>query len=139
MYRTNHLGMRPSLSITDDQIKQALSGKEVVIDITTTGRRSRVPKRIEIWSHMIDGRIIITGTPGPRNWLANLAADPIFTFHIKGDLSADLPASARLINDPAERRSIMSAAETSWYRNQVGGVEPLVQGSPMVEVEFLER
>ena len=97
MYRTNHLRMGPLMSITEDQINKALSGKEVVIDITTTGRSSGVPTRIEIWSHMIDGRLIITGTPGPRNWLANLAADPIFTFHIKGDLEADLPASGTIL------------------------------------------
>lgn len=120
----------------DDRIMEALQGKEVVIDITTTGRRSGSPKRIEIWFHNIDGRIIITGTPGPRGWLANLMADPDLTLHLQGAVQADLQATARIITDPDERRAIMSAPETAWYRDQVGGVEPLVAGSPMVEVLF---
>jgi deazaflavin-dependent oxidoreductase (nitroreductase family) len=122
----------------DEQIRNALKGKKVVIDITTTGRRSGQPRRVEIWFHNIDGRIIITGTPGPRSWLANLAANPDFTFHLKGTVRADLPARARLITDPDERRAIMSAPETGWYRDQVGGIEPLVKGSPMLEVEFTD-
>jgi deazaflavin-dependent oxidoreductase (nitroreductase family) len=122
----------------DEQIRNALKGKEVVIDITTTGRRSGQSRRVEIWFHNIDGRIIITGPPGPRSWLANLAVNPKFTFHLKGTVRADLPARARLITDPDERRAIMSAPETGWYRDQVGGIEPLAKGSPMLEVEFTD-
>ncbi len=120
----------------NDQIKQALQGEKVMVDITTTGRKTGSPRRMEIWFHNIDGRIIITGTPGPRGWLANLIADPEFTLHLKGDVQADLPARARVITDPEERRAIMSAPQTTWYRDQVGGVEPLVEGSPIVEVLF---
>lgn len=123
----------------NDQIKQALQGKEVVIDITTTGRRSGVPRRMEIWFHNINGQIIITGTPGPRGFLANLIANPIFTFHLKGEVKADLSATARIITDPDERHAIMSAPQTAWYRDQVGGIEPLVDGSPMLEVIFTDH
>ncbi len=73
----------------DDRIKGALHGKEVVIDITTTGRRSGKPTRLEIWFHAIEGQIIVTGTPGSRNWLANLIADPEMTFHLKGSVQPD--------------------------------------------------
>jgi deazaflavin-dependent oxidoreductase (nitroreductase family) len=122
----------------DEKIRNALRGKEVVVDITTTGRHTGQPRRVEIWFHNIDGRIIITGTPGPRSWLANLAVNPEFTFHLKGAVRADLPARARLITEPEERRVIMSAPETGWYRDQVGGIEPLLKGSPMLEVEFTD-
>lgn len=125
--------------VMDDHIKKALQGEKVMVDITTTGRRSGSPRRMEIWFHNIDGRIIITGTPGPRGWLANLKADPAFTLHLKGDIQADLPARARVITNPAERRAIMSAPQTAWYREQVGGVEPLVENSPIVEVVFSDR
>ncbi len=94
---------------------------------------------MEIWFHNIDGRIIITGTPGPRGWLANLIGNPEFTLHLKGTVEADLPARARLITGPEERRAIMSAPETGWYREQVGSIEPLVKSSPMVEVVFTDR
>lgn len=52
-----------------------------VIDITTIGRRSGEPARIEIWWFHIGGRFIITGTPGPRDWYANLVADPSIVIH----------------------------------------------------------
>ncbi len=116
----------------DDHIKQALQGRDVVIDITTTGRKSGLPRRMEIWFHNIDGQIIITGQPGPRDWLANLIANPNFTFHLKGEVQADLPARARVITDPDERRAIMSAR----YRGQDGEAEPPAEGRPMVEVLF---
>src|SRR3712207_9019649 len=47
-----------------------------VIDITTTGRKSGQPRRIETWFHHLDGQIYLTGTPGPRDWYANLVANP---------------------------------------------------------------
>ena len=64
----------------DEQVRHAL-GHGRTIDITTIGRASGEPRRIEIWFHNIDGHIYITGTPGRRDWYANLRADPNFTFH----------------------------------------------------------
>src|SRR5258705_12409028 len=65
------------------------------IDITTTGRQTGQPRRIEIVFHNLDGRIYISGIPNPlhqRAWLLNLEADPNITFHLKGPVKADLPA-----------------------------------------------
>jgi hypothetical protein len=45
--------------------------------------------------------------------------------------------TARLITDIEERRSVMSAPETGWYREFVDGdIDRLLTGSPMVEVTF---
>jgi nitroimidazol reductase NimA-like FMN-containing flavoprotein (pyridoxamine 5'-phosphate oxidase superfamily) len=43
-----------------------------VIDITTTGRQTGQPRRIEIWFHRANGNYYITGTPGqePADWVA---------------------------------------------------------------------
>jgi deazaflavin-dependent oxidoreductase (nitroreductase family) len=116
-------------------IREALRG-DPVIDITTRGRRSGRAHRIEIWCVVVGGRYFITGTPGPRGWYANLRADPAFLFHVKRGMSADLRARALPVTDPEERRRVLSAPETAWYRDQVGSVEDLVAGSPLVEVEF---
>lgn len=43
-------------------VQQALITDQV-IDITTIGRKSGQPRRIEIWFHNLDGRLYITGTP----------------------------------------------------------------------------
>jgi deazaflavin-dependent oxidoreductase (nitroreductase family) len=65
------------------------------IDITTTGRRSAEPRRVEIWMLDIDGRFFITGTPGPRDWLANLRANPSLTVHLKRRLMSTFPRRRR--------------------------------------------
>lgn len=119
----------------NNEIRQALAQDET-IDITTTGRKSNQPRRIEIWFQRVDGRFYITGTPGPRDWYANLQANPTFIFHLKGSASADLPASARFIHDPEERRRILSAPTMAWYHSQVASVDDLVAGSPLIEVLF---
>ncbi|HRW04947.1 MAG TPA: nitroreductase/quinone reductase family protein [Caldilineaceae bacterium] len=119
------------------EIRQALAQDET-IDITTVGRKSKRPQRIEIWFRRVDGRVYITGTPGPRDWYANLQANPLFTFHLKESIAADLPARARLIQDREERRRILAAPTMAWYHSQVSSVDDLVAGSPLVEVLFEE-
>ena len=59
----------------DESVQQALE-RDRTIDITTTGRNTGQPRRKEIWFHNIEGRLYITGTPGSRDWYANLAANP---------------------------------------------------------------
>lgn len=121
----------------DKRIENALN-QDDTIDITTIGRKSGRPRRIEIWFKRVNGRTYITGTPGRRDWYANLQANPLFTFHLKQSLRADLPARARLITDEAERRRILSAPVMAWYHSQVPSLDELVAGSPLVEVLFEE-
>ncbi len=120
----------------EPRVREALS-KGGLIDITTTGRRTGEPRRIEIAFHNIDGRIYITGTPRPekRAWLANLEADPRLTFHLKNGVSADLPATARVVTDEAERRRVLPPVSRLW-RNDL---ERMVQESPLIEVTIEER
>lgn len=104
------------------------------IDITTTGRQTGRPRRIEIVFHRIDGRIWISGIPSTRKraWLANLEANPRFTFHLKGPVAvADLPARARVVDDPAERRTILERVARAWRRTDL---DRMVEQSPLVEV-----
>jgi hypothetical protein len=127
-----------------DDIQKALQ-TDRTIDIITVGAKSGLPRRIEIWFNNIDGRIIITGTPHasgekgsytPRDWLANLRANPEFTFCFKESLILEIPAWAVEVTDMADRHNIMSAPATQWYRDQVDDFEELVKHSPMVEVFF---
>src|SRR5437660_10420052 len=92
------------MAVTQDAINAALE-RGHTIDITTTGRRSGEPRRLEIVFHNIDGRIYISGTPYPRKrrWLLNLEADPHLTFQLKGKTRADLQPTAQIIDDGPER------------------------------------
>ncbi len=117
----------------NDEMRQALSHGQT-IDITTIGRRSGQPRRIEIVFHNFDGRIFISGMPSTRkrSWLANLEANPKFTFHLKNARAAtDLPATARVISDVAERSVIMPKVAAAWRRRDV---EEMIAHSPLVEV-----
>jgi deazaflavin-dependent oxidoreductase (nitroreductase family) len=117
----------------DDRVKDALQSGQV-IDITTQGRTSGAPRRIEIWFHNLDGRIYITGRPGQRDWYANLRANPNMVFHLKRGVTADLPARALPIGDPAAKRAILDRVLQlpGWS----GDLEEWVACSPLVEVTF---
>jgi len=117
----------------DDSIRAALS-RGGTIDITTRGRRSGLPRRIEIVFHRIDGRIWISGLPSPRRraWIANLQADPHLTFHLKGPVAvADLPATARIVDDETERREVLARVAQAWRRTDL---DRMVAESPLIEV-----
>jgi deazaflavin-dependent oxidoreductase (nitroreductase family) len=119
-------------NIMNEQVQQALR-HDRVIDITTIGRKTGLPRRKEIWFHNLDGRLYITGTPGrPRDWLANLLAQPQFTFHLKESVQADLPARAIPVLDEAERRSVLAGILQKLNRND--DLESWVATSPLVEV-----
>ena len=89
------------------EVRAALA-RDRTIDLTTTGRRSGLPRRIETWFYNVDGRIFLSGSPGRRDWYANLQADPRLVFHLKQSMRTDLPARARLITDIEERREVVA-------------------------------
>jgi deazaflavin-dependent oxidoreductase (nitroreductase family) len=120
----------------DDETRRALA-TDRTIDITTIGRRSGRPRRIEIWFVNIEGRIFITGTPGPRDWYANLLAEPALVMHLKESTAADLAAHAAVVLDQPTRRMVIEHASAEWYRSQAD-VDDLVAHAPMVEVTFAD-
>jgi hypothetical protein len=113
-------------------VREALT-RDRVVDITTHGRRSGTPHRIEIWMHQLGERTYITGRPPrPRSWYANLVADPAFTLHLKQTARADLDVRARPVTDLQEReevlRTILGRLDLS------SDLAAWVAGSPLVEV-----
>jgi deazaflavin-dependent oxidoreductase (nitroreductase family) len=104
------------------------------IDLTTTGRRTGLERRIEIVLHNFDGRLYISGMPNParqRAWLLNLRADPRLTVHLSGAQQADLAGTARIIDDDAERREVLARVVRVW-RGQ--DIETMTRYSPLIEV-----
>lgn len=121
----------------DDAIKQALE-HDRTIDITTTGRKSGQPRRIEIWFHNIDGEYYITGLPGTPGWYANMLAHPDFTFHLKQSAQADLPATATPVRDPAQREAVLTRICRNLGRDEKD-IPARVAGSPLIHVVFKEN
>ena len=116
----------------DERVREALTRSQV-IDMTTTGRKSREPRRIEIVMHNLGGRLYISGMPfrQRRSWLANIEANPQITIHLKRGLRADVPATAREITDPTERRQILEQVARVWKRNDA---DTMMKYSPLIEV-----
>jgi deazaflavin-dependent oxidoreductase (nitroreductase family) len=110
-------------------MRSALS-RDRTVRITTTGRKTRQPRTVEIWFHRVGGRYYLSGLPGKRDWLANLLADPHFVFSFTE--SAIVRASARAwpVDDPADRRRILTAIGQS---SRLGNVDALIVGSPLIE------
>ena len=85
----------------------------------------------------MDDQIYLTGSPGRRDWYANLLATPNFTFHLKQSLAADLPARATPITGADERSAIFER-----ILSDLGGSENLqawLEGSPLMAVRFDDR
>ena len=119
----------------DESVRRALAADRV-IDITTTGRVSGRPRRIETWFYRSGGGVYLTGLPGRRDWYANLLAHPAFTFHLKESTTADLPARATPITDPGARRAVLGPIVAELGRT--GDLEAWVAGSPLLSVEFAD-
>ena len=140
---------RPSWIVTaDDAVARALaigpdsSPAERTIDITTLGRRSGSPRRIEVWLQHVDGRWYLTGMPGPRSWYANLRANPRFIVHLKHGVTADLPATARPVDEPTRRRVITAVLDLQ-NRPEIAArvsrrqdLDDWLARSPLVEIVF---
>jgi hypothetical protein len=129
-----------------ERILDALLGDRTV-DIITTGARTGSTRTTEIWTTVIGGEVFLCGTPNaslpgverkPRDWLANLIAHPRFTLHLKSTIHADLAVEAEPVRDAEERRHIMSAPATEYYRSQAKSIEQAARDSPMVRLRFLE-
>jgi deazaflavin-dependent oxidoreductase (nitroreductase family) len=115
----------------DDATLVALHRSQV-IDLTTTGRRTGLARRIEIFLHDDDGRLFISGMPRAdrtRDWIHNISADPHVTVHLKQSVVADVPALARVVTDPDERRPLIEAAARRWRRTDI---EDMLRYSPLI-------
>ena len=118
----------------DATVRAALDRSQT-IDLTTTGRRSGEPRRIEIVLHNLDGRLVISGMPvagRTRAWLHNVEANPAVTIHLKnGGVMADVSGTARVVTDPAERRALLEGVARNWGRTDV---DVMMEHSPLIEV-----
>jgi deazaflavin-dependent oxidoreductase (nitroreductase family) len=132
--------VRRALAIDDSSTPE-----DRTIDITTTGRRSGQPRRIEIVFYRLGDDIYLSGIPAPktRDWLANLVAHPQFTFHLKNSVVADLRATATVIVDPVERRRVLAVFVEQFNRRNgpdspwpEAVLDEWVAESPLAKVDF---
>lgn len=124
------------MSIHETQIVKALR-EDLVIDITTTGRKSGQPRRIEIWFYNLDDKLYLTGLPGLRSWVANLNSNPRFIFHLKESIAVDIPGQALPISDEKQRRHIFSELiESAKLSPETCDLDERVAASPLFQLEL---
>ena len=131
--------IRDALAIT-----HASSAWQRTVEITTTGARSGLPRRIEIWFYRVGDTNYLSGMPGPTpDWYRNIEANPGFTFHLKHGVQATLSALGRPVTDEAERRRVFT--EIVADLNQPGNpgrisrpttVQEWLDGSVLVAIAF---
>ena len=102
------------------------------IDLTTIGASSGSPARIEIWWFHVDGRFVITGTPGKRDWYANVLANPPVVIHTA---DGDFAGTATPVHDVDFRTRVFTHPDVGWYQTQAE-LEHLVATSPMIEIDL---
>ena len=95
-----------------------------IADIITIGRKSGQPRRTEIYFHQLDGKFYVSGTARPRDWVANLNADPHFVLHLKRGLSANVSATVRHVTKIAERRRIIRRLLTAGSEQDADTITP---------------
>jgi deazaflavin-dependent oxidoreductase (nitroreductase family) len=118
-------------SSQSEAILAALNHSQV-IDLTTTGLRTGRHRRIEIFLHNDDGQLFITGMPRAdrtRDWIYNIEADPHVVIHLKQSVVLDVPATARVVTEPEERRPFIEAAARRWRRTDV---PDMLRHSPLI-------
>ena len=117
-----------------DDVRETLTVGELV-DITTTGRKSGEARRIEIRLHVLDSRFYLSGRPGmPRSWLANMAANPEMTLHLKQAIVRDVPSTASVIADADERRRVFALMLEREERMSHVDVDVWAATAPLVEL-----
>ncbi|MFB9363899.1 nitroreductase family deazaflavin-dependent oxidoreductase [Actinoplanes nipponensis] len=113
-----------------DEARRELD-RQRTVEITTIGRRTGRPRRIETWRYRAGGRYWLTGSPGSRDWYANLLAHPEFTLHLG---ERELRVRARVVTDPGERARVFGeiVPGLGW----AGSLQSWIAGSPLVEIEL---
>ncbi|MFC7531668.1 nitroreductase family deazaflavin-dependent oxidoreductase [Actinoplanes sp. GCM10030250] len=117
------------MTATDEALR-ALE-RQRTVEITTIGRRTGQPRRIETWRYQASGRFWLTGSPGSRDWYANVLAHPEFTLHLNNQ---DLQVRGRPVTDSGERARVLG--EIVPALDWAGSLESWIAGSPLVEIEL---
>jgi deazaflavin-dependent oxidoreductase (nitroreductase family) len=96
--------------------------------LTTTGRRSGLPRRIEIWFTRHRGRYYLVAEHGPKaRWVQNIRADPEVRVRVA---SRRFRGRARVVDARAERDLAatirrLSEAKYGWGAGLVIEIAPL--------------
>ena len=104
--------------------------------LRTVGPRTGRSRLVELWYVVVEAELVLTGTPGPRAWRANLRVNPAAVVRLP-DPEGERAVVAREVTDPHRRRRIIDEAWRlqPWYAEQPYSVEEWVASSPVVVLD----
>ena len=92
--------------------------------LTTTGRRTGLPREIEIWFAVHDGRYYLISELRERaDWVRNILAEPRVRFQVGRD-GAPIPGRARVVHAADERE--LASAVVALFDAQYGWSDGLI-------------
>ncbi len=98
-----------------DDLRRTLE-TSFVLRTTMVRRRSGTERTVETtytWDG--HGRVYLSGYPGRRDWVANMAANPAVTVStVEGERCYEIPATARVLRDRDERVPHLLAFIERW-------------------------
>ena len=111
-----------------DALRRALR-ESFVVRVSHRGRRTGIRRVLETTFTWDGGlRVYLSGYPGRRDWVANMAADPHVTLHtVEAHPRYDVPARARVLNRGTEgardeRTDHILAFVQRWANRGAGGL-----------------
>lgn len=106
--------------------------------LTTTGRLTGRPHRIEIWFALIDATVyLLSGGGTGSDWVRNLVAEPAVTLELAG---LSYPAQARVVDDDAaEAGPARHLVYEKYRRGYEGSLERWRDSALLVAVDLAER
>ena len=101
--------------------------REQYLYLTTRGRKSGLPREIEIWFTRRDGRFYLIAEYSTSHWLQNLRANPRASIRVAGE---NIAVHARLIDhetEPELQQAIanLSRQKYGWGEGTIVELEPI--------------
>ena len=116
--------------VAPDQTTITRLARTRTVDLVTIGRHSGQLRRVEIWWFNFEDRFIVTGTPGRRDWYANVLANPNVVIETR---HGDFPGLARVVTDFEFRHRFFMDRAAMWYSTQ-SQLKALQDTAPMIDV-----
>ena len=105
--------------------------------LTTIGRVTGRPHRIEIWFALEDATVYLLAGGGERaDWVQNLVAQPVITLELAG---REHPARARVVNDEHEAGRARRLLYDKYSPRYQGSLEGWRDSALPVAVDLPER